>query len=74
MAEKPKRKLIDIEKNLILIFINKYNLNYTVVNYEALVLNGKDYLNQILNEIGLVPIKNINIKNGNIKYYDTIKR
>ena len=55
-------------------FINKYDLDYTVVNYEALVLNGKDYLNQILMDIGLAPLKNINIKNGNIKYYEHIKR
>jgi|TARA_B100000315_G_C14285438_1_gene454980 hypothetical protein len=51
-------------------FINKYNLDYTIINYEALVLNGKDYLNQILINIGLAPLKNINIKNGNIKYYE----
>ncbi len=51
-------------------FINKYDLDYVVMNYESLVLNGENYLNCMLELLGLDKIEELDFKNANKKYYE----
>jgi len=50
-------------------FINKYDLEYVMMNYESLILYGKEYMNQMLKLINLKELKKLDFKDSNKKYY-----
>ena len=50
-------------------FILKYDLDYIIFSYEAAILNGDDYINQMLTLLGLSTVKGFSMKNANKKYY-----
>ena len=51
-------------------FINKYDLDYVVINYESLIVSGEKYLNKMLDLIGLNNISDVGFRDENNKYYN----
>ena len=54
-------------------FVNKYDLDYIVFNYEAMIVSNLKYVNEMLKVLELNPINDVEFVNGNQKYYDDIK-
>ena len=54
-------------------FVNKYDLDYIVFNYEAMIVSNLKYVNEMLKVLELNPINDMEFVNGNQKYYDDIK-
>lgn len=50
-------------------FVNKYDLDYVMFNYEAALLHGTKYINNILETLGLDTVQDFDIKDQNSKYY-----
>jgi|TARA_B100000035_G_scaffold313794_1_gene328345 hypothetical protein len=50
-------------------FINKYNLDYVLINYESCVINGEKYFNEMLSLLGLNKLSDIGFRDENSKYY-----
>ena len=50
-------------------FVNKYDLDYIIFNYEAAIVSGNSYASEMLNVLGLNLKNDINFKDANKKYY-----
>ena len=50
-------------------FINKYDLDYVIINYESCIVNGEQYFNKMLDLLQLNHISDIGFRDENSKYY-----